>query len=426
MKKRLRPTLLFSSLPLLIVASAWSADLELVSPGAADRPIEIADRCPTFNWSAEATAAGFELVLYDLSAPTDDEATGSGPGGDVARVLDRIALPGAARGWTPALDRCLEPGRSYAWTLRALGDAATSDALARWAEPRLFTVRELPSAAQVKAALAVLDRYLESAERGGVKLVGEEPTVRLRDARSQVAKSAATTTTPGATAPAGTGTAAIRGDITDPTGDTWGVEGISHSPDGAGLTAENTVDATDLLLRGDGIAPDARLDESSLDRASDAAETFDFRNSGTGTMTVLVDGTDVVTTLTDADTLGALGCAENQVPQWNGSAWICANTGTDTLGSLSCGAGQIVHFNGTVWTCGQPTLDHVTCSAANSCSANCPAGSIVWTGGCTATPSSATLVKSAPTGNPPTGWTCSAFNPLGAANVAVDLFCVAE
>ncbi len=441
----------------LFLASPWaqgaSLPLELVSPGDSQRSVEIADHCPTFNWGSDVRATSFELVIYRLSAEELPRSVGVE---EVEPVL-RVTVPGAARGWTPSLDQCLKPGGSYAWTLRALAE----DVPSKWADPRMFTVGARPTVAAVEAALDVLNLYVERAQRGeadplGPQVAGEEREPRTKTLELGAAAGEAGT---GPSAPEGTGIAAIRGEISDPTGETYGVEGISSSPGGAGLSAENTADATDLLLRGDGVAPDAGLTESTLDRSSGSDQTFDIRNSGTGAMTLQVDGADVVTTLTDSDTLGSLACsptqiakwngatwqcvadenddtlgglscAATQVAQWDGGAWVCASTGTDTLASLSCGPGQVVHWNGSAWVCGQPTLTHVSCSGTFSCSVACPAGSIVWTGGCTAFPGSATLINSAPTsagaGLPPTGWACGAFNPLGSSTVTVDLYCASQ
>ena len=58
-------------------------------------------------------------------------------------------------------------------------------------------------------------------------------------------------------------------------------------------------------------------------------------------------------------------CASNQVLQWNGSAWACANQTTFTgtapiavsgtaISLVSCTAGQVYQFNGTTWACTTP------------------------------------------------------------------------
>jgi hypothetical protein len=53
----------------------------------------------------------------------------------------------------------------------------------------------------------------------------------------------------------------------------------------------------------------------------------------------------------DADTVGSLTCAANQVPVFNGGSWVC---GVDegTLGRLTCLDGQVPVFDGLGWTCG--------------------------------------------------------------------------
>ena len=53
----------------------------------------------------------------------------------------------------------------------------------------------------------------------------------------------------------------------------------------------------------------------------------------------------------DDDTLAGLSCANGQVAQWNGSAWLCANGISDTLTSLSCTNGQVAQWNGSAWVC---------------------------------------------------------------------------
>jgi hypothetical protein len=90
---------------------------------------------------------------------------------------------------------------------------------------------------------------------------------------------------------------AIRGEISDLTGETVGTVGISHSPEGAGLAGANTRGGIDLLLDGSLNIPavsDTTVTESGIDRSSTSAETFDIGNSGTGTMALTVDGVGVV------------------------------------------------------------------------------------------------------------------------------------
>jgi len=66
--------------------------------------------------------------------------------------------------------------------------------------------------------------------------------------------------------------------------------------------------------------------------------------------------------------LTGLSCSNNEVAQWNGSAWVCANplTGVVTLASLSCSNGDVAQFDGTNWVC-TPDPDN-DILAALSCS----------------------------------------------------------
>ena len=55
-----------------------------------------------------------------------------------------------------------------------------------------------------------------------------------------------------------------------------------------------------------------------------------MRNSGAGTMTLQVDGQEVVTVLTDRDTLAALSCGAGQLAKWIGGIWSCADDAGET------------------------------------------------------------------------------------------------
>ena len=84
--------------------------------------------------------------------------------------------------------------------------------------------------------------------------------------------------------------------------------------------------APTLILDGEANgAGDTLLRQDSLDRPSANPESFDFRNSGAGALTLSVDGVDVVTTATDQDTLGALSCPDGQIAKRVSGAWQCAN-----------------------------------------------------------------------------------------------------
>lgn len=97
---------------------------------------------------------------------------------------------------------------------------------------------------------------------------------------------------------------------------------------------------------------------------------------GTGSVTSITGGTGLSGgTITGSGTLAILtayqlpqGCSTNQIAQWNGSVWICANAGagsvtgatanggllltSTTLGLLtSCSSNQVLQWNGSAWVC---------------------------------------------------------------------------
>jgi hypothetical protein len=331
-----------------------------VSPGGFDRVAPVEGRCPSFSWELIPDATGYELVVYRF---VED------PAGHLALDFDRAEevlytqAPGGATSWTPALDRCLEPGGSFVWFVRAVFDTDSGEA-SEWSEPLFFSVASAPSAAEVERALEVLHRYVES---------GGDTEILDRDAapRSSRGRAASVRPHPGGIklAPRSvvTGTAAIRGEQPDAMGETYGVVGTSASPDGAGLGAANTVGGPDLVLDGSaGGVADAVLTESGLDRPSPAAQTFAFDNSGGGGITVEVDGIEVVTTTTDSDVLAALSCAGSEVAKWDGAAWVCApDIDTDTMAVLGpqCSSGQLATWDGSSWICDEDadTLGNLNC-----------------------------------------------------------------
>lgn len=143
---------------LLVAPVCWAGSgmPVAVSPGTPTGAL-IGDICPTFNWGAVPDADSYELVVYQV-----------GEEGEVARAVLRRRISGAANGWTPALDQCLERGGQYAWSVRAVGSNATSN----WAPPSLFEVASGPSEAEFEEALTVVRAYI--AQR-------HEPTVEVSD-----------------------------------------------------------------------------------------------------------------------------------------------------------------------------------------------------------------------------------------------------
>ncbi len=287
---------------LLLLASAVSAaPPAAVSPGELARAAEVPGGCPTFSWTLDETAAGYELVVMALAAGAEPQA-----------VLRR-RIDGRALAWSTDRAACLPPGE-YAWSVRALGTtdpAAPGDPA--WAPPRRFAVPSAPSAAEVAAALDTLRRWQATrAADAPAELVDTpraiEPGVTARQV--EVGTSAG---------------AALRGDNPASAGEEYGVLGLTSSLSGAGVAAVNRGAGPDLILDGATTGQaDALLREDGIDRPSSSPQSFDIRNTLAGGMTVRVDGVPVVTTATDQDTLGALGCVAGEIPLRGSNLWTCA------------------------------------------------------------------------------------------------------
>lgn len=157
-----------------------------------------------------------------------------------------------------------------------------------------------------------------------------------------------------ANSPAGAAVmAAVHGEVEETAGVTAGVHGISHSQTGFGVIAENTQPTgADLELAG---TPPALITEFELSRMSESNLEFNFSNPGAGSMTLQVEGVDVVTTATDQDTLAALGCTSGQVAKKLGEGWVCASDEPET--NLTLPGNLVVQGNTQL---GTDTADTVT------------------------------------------------------------------
>ncbi len=350
-----------------IVVPAFAEVPSGVAPGAVDRIAEIQGICPTFIWDPVPGAAFHELVGYRLPdgiGPADPSAI------DLAQAEQVLyaKVPGSAPAWGLELAECLAPSGTYVWFVRAVFREDRGEPLetSEWSHARFFSISAMPTAGEVEEALSVLRRYTGHGHPGAAAIeqpLENEPTVRERPATRQ-----------NPTAPLQgeksltSAKTAVKGSVSDMTGETYGVVGVSASADGAGLGAANTGGGADLVLDGsaDG-ASDTSLRESGIDRRSPSPETFVIENSQGGGMTVQVDGVDVVTTATDQDTVGALGCTSGELAKWDGANWVCApdlDTDTDTLGGLACGSGEVAKWSGSSWTCApdEDTLAALGCA----------------------------------------------------------------
>jgi hypothetical protein len=116
----------------------------------------IADTCPTFSWGVARGASSYELLVYRLGEENEEE-----------RPVLTQTFAGSAFSWTPSLDRCLELGGQYAWSVRALSDEEESE----WSAPSLFEVAGGPTEMELEKALQVLRHY--RAGRGGSDCVAD-------------------------------------------------------------------------------------------------------------------------------------------------------------------------------------------------------------------------------------------------------------
>jgi len=263
-----------------------------VSPGETDRFAAVELRCPTFSWEAAPGADAFELVAFSLPPGLEPDQILDQDLGPEAEVLSaRVA--GGATAWTPPADRCLEPGGRYAWFVRPVA----GDEPGAWSGARFFSLPEAPSEAELRQALAVLERW----SAAGGQAVGAEAARPPAVARSAPASGGLTGTPAPKSVP--TASAAIRGDSVTPTGEAYGVIGTSTSPDGAGLAAANTAGGYDLVLDGSAhYAADTLVSEGGINRRSPADQEFWIRNSGGGAMLLAVEGG------LEADALSCPGC----------------------------------------------------------------------------------------------------------------------
>ncbi len=275
-----------------MVAVSFAADSvdapEGVSPGAPDRLTVITTDCPTFSWESVEGSEFYELVAYRLPEGLESLAELDLEG---AWEVLYVRVPGRATAWTADLDRGLEPGGSYVWFVRAVLEEMEGDALAasEWSQGRFFSISPTPSVREVEEALELLRRHVgaqsatppvdhrppEASGPGAPRTIQGRP--RVRPAHGSKSMMAAKT--------------AIRGSLSDTTGEAYGVAGISSSSDGAGLGAANLGGGPDLVLDGsaDGEA-DTVLRESGIDRPSAAPQTFRLKNSAGGGVTLQVEG----------------------------------------------------------------------------------------------------------------------------------------
>ena len=270
---------------LVSAQASGAAGAVAVSPGAGAEAVasEVAGGCPTFSWSPAESGAASELAVLALGAEGDLES---------AQVVLRRQVAAGASSWTPGRAECLASGREYAWVVRAAGPDS------EWSSPLYFRVASAPSAEEVAAALALLERWRASQESnangsgsGGRAAAGPAGVHGPAKAAGGSPR-----------APLVSGASAIHGEMPDTSGAAFGVFGVSHSAQGAGLAGRNETAGADLVL--DGAAQgeaDTLFTQAGIDRPSGSAQSFDVQNSGAGAMTLRVDGVAVDTATTPID-----------------------------------------------------------------------------------------------------------------------------
>jgi len=245
-----------------------------VSPGGTDAITSVEVRCPTFSWATEPGTTAYELVVYAFPTDLADDAVLFADLGIASEVLYEQVAGGAAS-WTPSGRQCLAAGGRHAWFVRSV---TTDEQTGEWSAGRYFSIPAAPSAGEVRQALAVLERW-QAANDGDTHSAASTMS-RHHDSRPPAGLKSVTTAS-----------AAIRGEHPDPSGEAYGVVGVSASAEGAGVAAANTAGGADLVLDGaeDG-ATDTLLTESGLDRPSADHETFELTNSGPGQLDLEVEG----------------------------------------------------------------------------------------------------------------------------------------
>ena len=175
-----------------------------VSPGHPSRLAAVESRCPTFSWSQQIDALGYEIVVYGVEA------------GEADPVL-RKHLEGSIQSWTPDLAECLSPGGRFAWSVRA----RTASKSGPWSAPNLFEVAKGPGAAEIEHALELVRQHFSS-------LAGASPDVTTSKAPAPAADPGRNGAIPSASASPPPGTQmSVDGNL----------DAVSFSGDGSLLTS---------------------------------------------------------------------------------------------------------------------------------------------------------------------------------------------
>lgn len=137
-----------SPIAILLVMAALAAALTVleaatdpvaVSPGGLAEVKRVATACPTFSWGAAEGARAYLVEVFEIR----DSAAGLRR--KVAAAIESAPVmtaevSAAATSWTPALGECLQPGRSYAWSVREID--VEGNEIGHASRPRVFRIPE--------------------------------------------------------------------------------------------------------------------------------------------------------------------------------------------------------------------------------------------------------------------------------------------
>src|SRR5262245_40738015 len=79
--------------------AAWDGP-RLVSPGGRGQEGRVGTGCPSFSWTLVSEAAGYSVVVYEVSG-----GKLARPAGEDAAL--KVEIPAGATSWTPELGECL-------------------------------------------------------------------------------------------------------------------------------------------------------------------------------------------------------------------------------------------------------------------------------------------------------------------------------
>ena len=268
-------------------------------------------------------------------------------------------ISGGALTWTPPLERCLDRGASYAWSVRVV-DGEGAEGGPSFQVIRLFQIAGAAGMLEVEEAIEVLQRFLADRQAVVDPMAIHDATAATRQGDAQQPHRSPRCTPPATPLPPARRPvsralrSAMRAAQGDASGNTAGIVGTSASPDGAGVVAGNLDGGFDLLLDGqsDG-ATDTRLSQSILDRPlrpprSRSPSSTRAEGLSSSTSTVL----RLVTTATDQDTLQDL------------FQHIDVPTGSDPVADSDSDVLRLLAGNG-VTISGDATTDSVTISMTN-------------------------------------------------------------